>query len=66
MVGISSIPDEEAFGLDMTRRGEVYRINDRNYGIVRQICDRRCVRGRATAVYSLKCTQLPFSLYTFD
>ena len=56
MVGILSIPDERAFGLDMTRAGDVFRINDRDYDIVRSICEHNCVRGRATAVYSLKCT----------
>jgi hypothetical protein len=64
MVGILSIPDEEAFGLDMTRRGDVCRINDRDYDIVRPICVRNSVRGRATVVYSLKCIQLPNSFYT--
>jgi hypothetical protein len=43
MVGILSIQDEEAFGLDMTRRGNWYRINDRLYQIVRPICVRHCV-----------------------
>ncbi|KAH9065693.1 hypothetical protein EDB87DRAFT_1574178 [Lactarius vividus] len=33
MVGILSIKDEEAFGLDMTRVENVYRLNDRNYEI---------------------------------
>ncbi|KAH9026021.1 hypothetical protein EDB84DRAFT_1611629 [Lactarius hengduanensis] len=37
MVGIPSIPDEEAFGLDKTRSGDVYRINNRDYEIVRPI-----------------------------
>ena len=59
MVGILSIPDERAFGLDMTRAGDVFRINDRDYDIVRPLFFRDNVRGRATAVYSLKCTQLP-------
>ena len=58
MVGILSIPDEEAFGLDMTRIGSVFRINERDYDIVRQICVRNSVRGRATVVYRLKCTRL--------
>jgi hypothetical protein len=59
MVGMLSIPDEEAFGLDMTRIGNVFRINGRDYDIMRPICLRNSVRGRATVVYSLKCTQLP-------
>jgi hypothetical protein len=66
MVGILSILDEETFGLDMTRRGDVFRINDRSYDIVRPICVRNSVRGRATVVYSLKCTHLPISLHSFD
>ncbi|KAH9026482.1 hypothetical protein EDB85DRAFT_1979114, partial [Lactarius pseudohatsudake] len=53
MVGILSIPDEEAFGLDKTRSGDVYRINNRDYEIVRPIHTRISVRGRATAVYSI-------------
>jgi hypothetical protein len=61
MVGILSIQDEEAFGLDTTRRGKLYRINDRDYQIGRPICVRQCVRGRTTAMYSLKCVQLPIS-----
>ena len=56
MVGILSIPDERAFGLDMTPLGDVFRINDRDYDIVRPICEHDSVRSRATAVYSLKCT----------
>ncbi|KAH9009970.1 hypothetical protein EDB85DRAFT_2298298 [Lactarius pseudohatsudake] len=57
MVGILSIPDEEAFGLDKTRSGDVYRINNQDYEIVRPIHTRVCVRGRATAVYSIRaCT----------
>ena len=62
MVGILSILDEEAFGLDMTRRGDVYRINDRDYDIVRPICVRNSVHGRATVVPCLKCGSL-FPLY---
>ncbi|KAH8982017.1 hypothetical protein EDB92DRAFT_1952689 [Lactarius akahatsu] len=57
IVGILSIPDEEAFGLDRTRSGDVHRINNRNYEIVRPIHTRVCVRGRATAVYGIRaCT----------
>jgi hypothetical protein len=59
MVGMLSIPDEEGFGLDMTRIGNVFRINERNYEIVRPISVRNSVCGRATAVYNLKCTRLP-------
>ena len=66
MVGILSIPDERAFGLDMTRLRDVFRINGRDYDIVRLICLHNGVRGRATAVYSLKCTQFPILSYTLD
>ena len=59
MVGILSIRDEEGFGLDMTRIGNVFRINERDYDIARPIWVRKSVCGRATAVYSLKCTRLP-------
>ncbi|KAH9163309.1 hypothetical protein EDB89DRAFT_562696 [Lactarius sanguifluus] len=57
MVGILSIPDEGAFGLDKTRSGNVYRINNRDYEIVRPIHKRISVRGRATVVYRIRaCT----------
>ncbi|KAH9024063.1 hypothetical protein EDB85DRAFT_1988778, partial [Lactarius pseudohatsudake] len=59
IVGILSIPDEQAFGLDQTRSGDVYRINDRDYEIVRPIHTRACVRSRATAVY-IRCAELSF------
>jgi hypothetical protein len=59
MVGMLSISDEEGFGLDMTRIGNVFRINERDYEIVRSISVRNSVCGRATAVYSLRCTPLP-------
>ncbi|KAH9163310.1 hypothetical protein EDB89DRAFT_2021130 [Lactarius sanguifluus] len=48
MVGILSIPDEGAFGLDKTRSGNVYRINNRDYEIVRPIHKRISVRGPCT------------------
>jgi hypothetical protein len=35
MVGILSISDEEGFGPDTTRFGDVYRINVREYEVVR-------------------------------
>ncbi|KAH9044502.1 hypothetical protein EDB85DRAFT_1884997 [Lactarius pseudohatsudake] len=54
MVGILSIPDEEAFGLDLTRVEKVYRLNNRNYEIVRKIHERNSIRGHSTVVYSLK------------
>ncbi|KAH9010944.1 hypothetical protein EDB83DRAFT_379619 [Lactarius deliciosus] len=58
IVGILSIPDEGAFGLDMTRSGDVYRINNRDYEIVRPIHTRISVRGRATAVYRMRGAEL--------
>jgi hypothetical protein len=54
IVGILSIRDEEAFGLDMTRVKDVYRLNDHNYEIVRTIHERNSVRSYSTVVYSLK------------
>ncbi|KAH9060905.1 hypothetical protein EDB87DRAFT_515058 [Lactarius vividus] len=54
MVGVLSIPDEKAFDLDMARFENVYRINNRDYEIVRPIHVRNSVRGRATAVYSIR------------
>ncbi|KAH9049346.1 hypothetical protein EDB84DRAFT_1115076 [Lactarius hengduanensis] len=57
MVGILSIPDEEAFGLDLTRVEKVYRLNNRNYEIVRKIHGRNGIRGHSTVVYSLKGTR---------
>ena len=56
MVGILSIRDEEAFGLDVTRVENVFRLNDRNYEIVRTIHERNHIRHSA-AVYSLKRTE---------
>src|ERR1700677_1264090 len=53
MVEILSIQDEEAFGLDVTRVENVFRLNDRNYEIVRTIHERNHIRHSA-AVYSLK------------
>ena len=60
MVGIMSIPDEAAFGLDATRVKDVYRINSRNYDIVRTIQRRASIRGHSTIVYSLKRKELLF------
>ncbi len=60
MVGILSIQDEKNFGLDLTSSGTTYRINNSCYEIVRPIYIRNSVRGRATVVYSLKGTKLPF------
>lgn len=54
MVGILSIRDEAAFGLDMTRDKNVCRLNDRDYNIVRTIQSRPSIRGHATVVYILE------------
>ncbi|KAH9044430.1 hypothetical protein EDB85DRAFT_457573 [Lactarius pseudohatsudake] len=54
MVGILSIRDEAAFGLDMTCTENVYRLNGHNYEIVRTIQNRDSVRGHSTAVFGLK------------
>jgi hypothetical protein len=59
IVGIVSIRDEEAFGLDVTRVENVYRLNHRDYEIVRTIHERNHIRYSA-AVYSLKRTVLIF------
>ncbi len=60
MVGILSIRDEEAFGLDMTRVKNIYRLNDHNYGIVRTIHERNSICSHSTVVYSLKRAELSF------
>ncbi|KAH8990120.1 hypothetical protein EDB86DRAFT_3192629 [Lactarius hatsudake] len=54
MVGILSIRDEAAFGLDMTHTENVYRLNGHNYEIVRTIRNRDSFCGHSTAVFSLK------------
>jgi hypothetical protein len=54
MVGLLSIKDEEAFGLDLTRAEDVYRLDGSDYKIMRTIHMRVSVRGHATVVYSLK------------
>ena len=61
MVGIISIRDEEAFGLDMTSVDNVFRLNDCNYEVVRTIYKRHDIRCSA-AVYSLKRTVRIFFL----
>ena len=62
MVGVMSIQDEVAFGLDMTRVKDVYRLNDRNYEIVRTIHRRESIRAHSTVVYSLKRRESSFWL----
>lgn len=54
MVGLLSIKDEEAFGLDMTRVKDVYRLNNCDYEIMRIIYLRESICGHSTAVYSLR------------
>ena len=54
MVGIMSIRDEAAVGLDTTRINDVYRLNGHNYEIVRTIQLRKTIRGHSTVVYTLK------------
>jgi hypothetical protein len=54
IVGIMSIPDEEAFGLDLTRGEDLFCLNGHNYGIERTIQNRESIRGHSTVVYSLK------------
>jgi hypothetical protein len=56
MVGVLSIRDEEAFGLDMTRAKNVYRLNGRNYEMVRTIHERNHIH-YSTAVYGLQRTE---------
>lgn len=60
MVGILSISDEETFGLDTTRSGDEYHINNCNYEIECMIYVRNSVQGRATSVYSLRGTKSSF------
>lgn len=60
MVGLLSIKDEEEFGLDMTRVNDVYRLNGRDYKIMRTIQMRDSIRGHATVVYSLQRAELSF------
>ena len=60
MVGLLSIKDEEAFGLDMTRENDVYRLNNANYRIMRTIHMHDSIYGHATVVYSLQRMALSF------
>jgi hypothetical protein len=54
IVGILSIKDEAAYGLDPTRTQNIFYINNRYYEVVRRIFERGSFRGRSTVVYSLK------------
>jgi protein kinase-like protein len=56
IVGIISIKDEAAYGLDPTRIQNMSRINGSLYELVRLIYVRESLRGRATIVYSLQGT----------
>ncbi len=61
MVGILSIQDEAAFGLDMTRVGNVYNLNDHGYHIIHTHHSNNIVCGRATVMYSLQRTEVVFN-----
>ena len=54
IVGILSFKDEAAYGLDTTRFQNMFRINNRNYEIVRLLHVCGSLRGRSTIVYSLQ------------
>ena len=56
IVGILSIKDEAAYGLDPTRFQNMFRINNRLYELVRHLYVRESLRGRATIVYRLQGT----------
>jgi hypothetical protein len=54
VVGIYSWTDQLEAGIDTTRTGTSFTIPDMGIlGISKTLCDRRCVRGRATRVYLL-------------
>ena len=54
IVGILSIKDEPAYGLDPTRFGDLFCINDRCYKSLRYIYVRGNFRGRSTIVHGLE------------
>jgi hypothetical protein len=54
IVGILSIKDEAAYGLDPTRSQKIFYINNRYYEVVRLIFERDSFRGRSTVVYGLE------------
>ena len=62
MIGILSIRNEAAIGLDKTRVKDVYHLNNCKYEIVRTIHERNSVCGHSTVVYSLKREEFPFWL----
>ena len=54
IVGILSVEDEAAYGLDLTRFQNFFRINNRYYQTVRFIYMSGTLRGRSTIVHSLQ------------
>jgi hypothetical protein len=54
IVGILTLKEEAAYGLDTTRVQNMFRVNNRYYGIVRLLYMRGTLRGRSTIVYSLQ------------
>ncbi|KAF8491081.1 hypothetical protein F5888DRAFT_1078011 [Russula emetica] len=54
IVGILSLKDKAAYGLDTTRTDDMFRINNRYYKVVRILYSRGSLRGRSTFVYSLQ------------
>ena len=54
IVGILSLKDEAAYGLDTTRFQNMFLINNRHYEIARLLYVRGTLRGRSTIVHSLQ------------
>ena len=54
IVGILSLKEEAAHGLDTTRFQNMFRINNRYYQIIRLLYMRGTLGGRSTTVYSLQ------------
>ena len=54
IVGILSIKDEAAYGLDTTRFQDIFRINDRYYKVIHLLHARKHLRGRSTIVHRLQ------------
>jgi Fungal protein kinase len=54
IVGILSLKDKAAYGLDPTRTKDIFCINNHHYKIVRLLYERTSLRGRSTIVYSLE------------
>jgi Fungal protein kinase len=54
IVGILSIKDEAAYGLDTTRFEKFFHINYRHFEVVRSLHSRGSLRGRSTNVLSLQ------------